>query len=128
MHAGSPDRANRRRASSLAVIIAGCLVTILAANLILVPALVGQAQVQPTAGPVGSPEGVWREQIHWIPMVDAAGSQHLLQARICRPPGEMPARTVVIAHGTFPNNRNAKPGRCEGEAMRWFLDRGFIVV
>lgn len=128
MHTGSPDRANRRRASSLAVIIAGCLLTILAANLILVPALVGQAQVQPTAGPVGSPEGVWREQIHWIPMVDAAGSQHLLQARICRPPGEMPARTVVIAHGTFPNNRNAKPGWCEAEAMRWFLDRGFIVV
>jgi hypothetical protein len=81
MHAGSSDRANRHLASSLADVIASRLVTILAASLILVPALVGQAQVQPTAGPVGSPEGVWREQIHWIPMVDAAGSQHLLQAR-----------------------------------------------
>jgi dienelactone hydrolase len=103
-------------------------VTILAAGLIYVSALVCGAQAQPAPGPVGSPEGVWREQIYWIPMTDAAGSQHLLQARICRPLGDMPARVVVMAHGTFPNNRNAKPGRCEGEAMRWFLDRGFIVV
>jgi dienelactone hydrolase len=128
MQAGSSDRANRYLASSLADLIAARLVTILAASLILVPALVGQAQVQPTAGPVGSPEGVWREQIHWIPMVDDAGSQHLLQARICRPPGDMPARIVVMAHGTFPNNLNTKLGHCTAEATRWFLDRGFIVV
>jgi dienelactone hydrolase len=128
MHAGSSDRANRHLALRLADVIAGPLVTFFAASLVLVPALVGQAQVQPTAGPIGSAEGVWREQIHWIPMVDAAGNQHLLQARICRPPGDVPARIVVIAHGTTPNNRNAKPGHCTAEAMRWFLDRGFIVV
>jgi len=61
-------------------------------------------------------------------MIDAAGSQHLLQARVCRPPGDTPSRVVVIAHGTSPNNRGMVPGRCEAEATRWFLDRGFLVV
>jgi dienelactone hydrolase len=86
------------------------------------------AQTPPAPGPVGAPDGIWRAQIHWIPMTDADGGQHLLQARICRPTGDTPARVVVIAHDTFPNNHNAKVGRCEAEAMRWFLDRGFIVV
>ena len=61
-------------------------------------------------------------------MTDAAGNRHLLQARICRPPSDMAARVVIIAHGTFPNNKKAVPGHCEAEAIRWFLDRGFIVV
>jgi dienelactone hydrolase len=87
-----------------------------------------RALAQLAPGPVGSPEGIWREQIHWIPMIDAAGSQHLLQARICRPPGDTPSRVVAIAHGTFPNNRGTVPGRCEDEATRWFLDHGFLVV
>jgi dienelactone hydrolase len=100
----------------------------LTASLILVTELNIGALAQPAPGPVGSPEGVWRDQIHWIPMVDAAGSQRLLQARICRPPGDMPARIVVMAHGTFPNNLNTKLGHCTAEATRWFLDRGFIVV
>ena len=99
---------------------------ILAAGLLLGAALDAHAQNQP--GPVGSQEGIWREQIHWIPMTDAAGSQHLLQARICRPPGDAPSRFVVIAHGTFPNNRGTVPGRCEAEATRWFLERGFLAV
>lgn len=88
----------------------------------------GWAQDVLAPGKVGNPEGIWREQIHWIPMIDATGNQHLLQARICRPPGDAPSRFVVIAHGTFPNNRNAVPGRCEAEAARWFLDRSFVVV
>jgi len=61
-------------------------------------------------------------------MTDAAGANHLLYARVCRPVGEAPARVAVIAHGTFPNNRNAVPGHCTAEAPLWFLDRGFIVV
>lgn len=103
-------------------------VAIVAASLISASAPVGGARAQQTGGPVGSPEGYWREQIHWIPMIDAAGGHHLLQARICRPVGDLPSRVVVIAHGTFPNNRNAVPGHCTAEAPRWFLDRGFIVV
>ena len=61
-------------------------------------------------------------------MTDAAGNHHLLQARICRPPSDGPARVVIIAHGTSPNNKTAVPGHCTAEAIRWFLDRGFIVV
>jgi len=102
--------------------------TIIAASLVLAAGLNNGAQAQSTPGPVGSPEGTWREQIHWIPMIDGAGTQHLLQARICRAPGDAPSRVVVIAHGTFPNNRAVRPGRCEIEAARWFLDRGFLVV
>src|SRR5437764_929259 len=86
------------------------------------------AQAQQSPGPVGNPEGIWRAQIHWIPMVDAAGHPHLLQARICRPPIDTPARIVVIAHGTSANLKAAVPGRCEAEAMHWFLERGFMVV
>jgi hypothetical protein len=89
-------------------------VAIVTASLILAPASVGGARAQPAAGPVASPEGPWREQIHWIPMIDAAGSHHLLQARICRPLGDAPSRVVVIAHGTFPNNRNTVLGHLRG--------------
>src|SRR5262249_43512751 len=42
-----------------------------------------------------------------------------------------PARFVVIAHGS-PADAGARPGmrplRCESEAARWFLDRGFVVI
>jgi dienelactone hydrolase len=102
--------------------------TIVAAAFVIVFALSCRAQTQPAPGPVGSPEGTWQSQIHWIPMIDAAGNHHLLQARICRPPSDMPARVVIVAHGTFPNNKEVVPGHCEAEAIRWFLDRGFIVV
>jgi dienelactone hydrolase len=100
----------------------------LAAVLLLALLSSGWAQDVPAPGPVGSPEGLWRAQIQWIPMTDATGNQHLLQARICRPLGDTLARVVIVAHGTFPNNKKAVPGHCTAEAMRWFLDRGFIVV
>jgi len=95
---------------------------------VLVVAWAGIAQAQQAPGPVGAPDGVWREQIHWIPMTDASGANHLLHARICRPAGDAPARVVAIAHGTFPNNGAATPGRCDSEVARWFLDRGFVVI
>ena len=88
------------------------------------------AQAQQAPGPVGTPEGVWREQIHWVPL-DIAGSRYLLYTRICRPPGEAPARVVVIAHGSPPSalsRPGMKPVACDSEAARWFLDRGFVVV
>src|ERR1700737_4198145 len=102
----------------LANITRRCL-TILITSLFFVTGLNSRAPAQSTPGPVGSPEGVWREQLHWIPMLDALGNRHLLYARICRPLGDMPSRFVVIAHGTFPNNRAAVPGRCEAETTRW---------
>jgi dienelactone hydrolase len=63
--------------------------------------------------------------------LDVAGTRYLLYTRICRPPGEGPARVVVIAHGS-PPAASARPGMkpvaCDSETARWFLDRGFVVV
>jgi hypothetical protein len=99
------------------------LVIILA--LTAVPALAQQAP-----GPVGGPEGPWRMQIHWVPL-DISGTHYLLQARVCRPAGEAPARVVVIAHGS-PPSAGARPGMtplaCDSEAARWFLEHGFVVI
>jgi dienelactone hydrolase len=89
------------------------------------------AKAQQGAGPIGTPEGPWREQFHWVPMTDAAGVFHLLYARVCRPVGEAPAHVVVVAHGT-PPLADTRPGMvpvaCDSEAARWFLERGFVVV
>ncbi len=81
-------------------------------------------------GPVGLPEGVWRAQIYWVPL-DIAGVRHLLYTRICRPPGDTPARVVVIAHGSpaeAATRPTMVPTSCDSHAARWFLDRGFIVA
>lgn len=82
------------------------------------------------AGPVGLPEGAWRAQIYWVPL-DIAGVRHLLYTRICRPPGDTPARVVVIAHGS-PSEAATRPTmapiNCDSQVARWFLDRGFIVA
>jgi dienelactone hydrolase len=99
--------------------------------LALTVALFGGAAAQQTPGPAGAPAGPWREQVHWIPMTDAAGAQHLLYARVCRPPGEAPARILVFAHGTpaVPEARvRVGPPSCDSEAFRWFLDRGYVVI
>jgi dienelactone hydrolase len=99
-------------------------------SLVLMVAAVVGAQAQQLPGPVGEPQGVWREQIHWVPL-DIAGTRYLLYTRICRPAGEVPARVVVIAHGS-PPLASARPGMkpvaCDGEAARGFLERGFVVV
>jgi dienelactone hydrolase len=93
--------------------------------------LAGPAAAQQAAGPAGTPEGAWRAQTYWIPMTDAAGAPHLLYTRICRPPGETPARVVVYAHGS-PALAEARvrtgPPSCDSEAFRWFLSRGYAVV
>jgi len=100
-------------------------------GLVLVVVWAGIAQAQQAPGLVGAPEGVWQGQIHWVPL-DIAGTRYLLYTRICRPPREVPARVVVIAHGSpgSPSEARArmKPLACDSEAARWFLDRGFVVV
>jgi dienelactone hydrolase len=86
--------------------------------------------VAESPGPIGTPSGPWREQIHWVPMQDANGRPHLLYTRICRPLGEQPARVVLINHGK-PSDADAakiKPAACTNEAVRWFLTRGYLVV
>jgi dienelactone hydrolase len=66
-----------------------------------------------------------------IPLTLAPGETVLLQARICRPAGDAPARLVTINHGS-PPDAAARPGmqlgRCEDEASRWFLARGYVVA
>lgn len=84
-----------------------------------------------TPGPVGEQLGPWREQIHWVPMRDADGVQHLLYTRICRPKVEGPARVVVINHGSPPDSSvrpRMQPSNCTAENVEWFLDRGFVAV
>jgi hypothetical protein len=75
--------------------------------------------------------GAWRQQIHWVPMRDKDGAQRLLFTLICRPPGDAPARVVLINHGSPPNaavRPRMQPMRCESEPVQWFLKRGYIVV
>lgn len=91
------------------------------------PQQVGAAD-QPSAIP-----GQEREQPLQIPVTDASGAQHLLQARVCYPAmtGDAPARLAVINHGS-PPSASARPtmqlGRCDQEAARWFTRRGYAVI
>jgi dienelactone hydrolase len=99
-------------------------------GLLLTVAWIGVAAAQQTPGPVSSAEGPWRMQMHEVPL-DVGGIRYLLQARVCRPPGEAAARVVVIAHGSPPDagaRPSMKPVSCDSEAARWFLDRGFVVI
>lgn len=92
--------------------------------------LAGTAAAQNAPGPVGAPEGQWRSQTYWIPENDN-GVPRLLYARLCRPPGETPARVVIYAHGT-PSDAARRvsvgPPSCDNEGFRWFLQRGFAVL
>jgi len=72
-----------------------------------------------------------RAELHSVPVTDARGHVVQLRARVCRPAGDVPARLVVINHGS-PPNAAARPtmqlGRCDAEAAHWFLRRGYVVV
>ena len=52
----------------------------------LVMLLVSPVTRGATAGPVGEQVGPWREQIHWVPMRDAVGVEHLLVHARLSPP------------------------------------------
>jgi dienelactone hydrolase len=97
--------------------------------LCVVVAFTGVARAQPAAGPIGMPQGPWREQYHWVPL-DVGGQRYLLYGHACRPLDEEPARVVVIAHGSPGNNPRrfeTKTVACDNEAAQWFLQRGYIV-
>lgn len=77
-------------------------------------------------GPAGPPTGPHREQLHWLPV-----GEHLIQARLCRPPDDGAAPLVVINHGSPPNaaqRPGMQPGVCGNEAVGWFLARGYAVL
>jgi dienelactone hydrolase len=82
-------------------------------------------------GPVGEPSGIWRDQIHFVPMRDKDGIPRLLYTRICRPRSETRARIVLINHGTPPTvgvRPTMQPVACDSEAAQWFLTRGYLLV
>jgi dienelactone hydrolase len=99
--------------------------------LLILPVACGPTAPPPKAGPIDTPQGEWREQSHFIPLTQDDGAQMLLAARVCRPKSEAPARVVVIAHGTPPlasARATMRLAACENEAVRWFLNRGDLVV
>jgi len=92
--------------------------------------LAAPALAQNAPGPVGTPQGRWRDQTYFIPMNDN-GVRRLLYARLCRPTSEAPARVVIYAHGTpaeVARRVTVGPPSCDGEAFRWFLERGYAVL
>lgn len=91
------------------------------------------AQAQdPAPGPIGQETGVLREQLHWVPFPAApAPTQALLLMRVCRPSGDGPHKLALVNHGSPPvaDRRPAmEPSACDGEAARWFLERGFALA
>jgi len=65
------------------------------------------------------------------PLRDATGRVTPMKVRVCRPQTDVPARLVVINHGSPPNPADRprmQLGRCEDEAAQWFLTRGYVVA
>jgi dienelactone hydrolase len=81
-------------------------------------------------GPLGEPQGRWRDQMHRVPMLAANGQRRFIQMRFCRPEGDAAAPLVLVNHGA-PVDNASRPGmvatRCDSEAVRWFLQHGFAV-
>jgi pimeloyl-ACP methyl ester carboxylesterase len=112
---------------SMSIIRHGLLATILGICLGHVASAASTPTLPPAAAPVAAP----REKLVTVPVQDASGQMVQLQARVCRPDANAPARLVLINHGSPPNSA-ARPtmqlGRCDQEAARWFLDRGYVVA
>ncbi|WP_216856964.1 dienelactone hydrolase family protein [Acidisoma sp. S159] len=84
----------------------------------------------PTAETAADTDG-GRDLIRWIPVTDDSGATTKMEARICRPDDAAPAHLVVINHGS-PPHADERPTmqleECSQRAVRWFVDRGFVVV
>ncbi len=64
-------------------------------------------------------------------MVDGAGREQFLQARVCKPAGTGPFPLAVLNHGAPPDAADVPlmvPPSCAAPAARWLLSRGFLVV
>jgi dienelactone hydrolase len=65
-----------------------------------------------------------------ITVTDAAGVDHSLATRLCRPDSDAPAPVAIIAHGLpEPGESRADmvPAACSSPAAAWFLERGYVV-
>jgi dienelactone hydrolase len=91
--------------------------------------LAAQASIAADTPPGASsaPLSESREQSFAVRMDNGS---HIL-VRVCRPATDTPGRLVVINHGSPPDPA-ARPrmqvGRCDQEAAKWFLTRGYVVA
>lgn len=96
--------------------------------------LLSGCMLQPIAmaGPLDRPAATAVEDtIVSVPVADESGGTTPIQTRLCLPAGNRPAPLVVINHGSPPNaaaRARTQLHRCDEEATRWFLRRGFAVA
>ena len=83
-------------------------------------------------GPIGTPAGKERMQLHWVPMiVSGQVRDDVIQMRVCRPPTEDSVGIAVVNHGSPPNaNERPKmtPTSCTSGVARYFLGRNLAVA
>ncbi len=66
-----------------------------------------------------------------IPLTDGQGVSWQLQATLCRPAGDAPARLLVLNHGAVGSAEGRAamaPEPCEHPSIGWFTSRGFAVL
>ena len=75
--------------------------------------------------------GLRANELVQIPDKDEYGEIFALQATVCRPAGSAPAPILVLNHGSpVPGGSRGdiRPLACSSAAVRWFVDRGYLVV
>src|SRR5262249_36447446 len=87
--------------------------------------------IERVAGPTGSPEGPYNQQLWWIPVLSSGelATKVLLETMVYSPPGSGPFPLVTINHGKPAPGTDLRSMRPDFEtAAHWFVDRGFIVA
>jgi dienelactone hydrolase len=87
---------------------------------------------QRKAGPIGTPEGRDRMQLHWVPiLVSGEPTPDLIQMRICRPQNDEPVGIAIVNHGS-PDKASARPAmkpiKCNSGVARYFLKKQLVVA
>ena len=104
----------------------------LAAVLTSMVALSARADDARKAGPIGSPEGKERMQLHWVPVsVKGEPTSSLILMRLCRPNTDEPVGVAVVNHGSPPkasDRPTMKPSSCTSGVARYFLERQMIAA
>jgi dienelactone hydrolase len=88
---------------------------------------VGTGRADERFGPVGKPDGDFREQIWRIPLPH--DGERTMIASVSRPRGEARHRLAIINHGS-PANPQDRPSMRPGfkVATEWFVKHGYVVV
>jgi dienelactone hydrolase len=75
--------------------------------------------------------GAWPSESRDQLLAVRLGGGGRMLVRVCRPDTDAPAALVVINHGSPPDaavRPRMQVGRCDQEAARWFLTRGYVVA